>query len=48
MVKEAIMVMYANSICSLSYRMDNSEWTRNGDFAPCRWENEQDAANIIC
>ena len=28
--------------------MDNSEWSRNGDFAPSRWDSEQDAANIIC
>jgi len=28
--------------------MDNSEWSRNGDFAPTRWESQQDAANIIC
>jgi carbonic anhydrase len=28
--------------------LDNSEWSRNGDFAPSRWDSEQDAANIIC
>ena len=28
--------------------MDNSEWSRNGDFAPSRWDSQQDAANIIC
>jgi len=28
--------------------LDNSEWSRNGDFAPSRWENQLDAANIIC
>ena len=28
--------------------LDNSEWTRNGDFAPTRWENQQDAANMVC
>jgi 26S proteasome regulatory subunit N10 len=28
--------------------LDNSEWSRNGDFAPSRWDSQQDAANIIC
>ena len=28
--------------------MDNSEFNRNGDFAPSRWESQQDAANNIC
>jgi 26S proteasome regulatory subunit N10 len=28
--------------------LDNSEWNRNGDFAPSRFENQKDAANIIC
>lgn len=27
--------------------MDNSEFNRNGDFAPSRWESQQDAANNI-
>lgn len=27
--------------------MDNSEWTRNGDFKPSRYEGQQDAANFI-
>jgi len=36
-------VLEATMIC-----MDNSEWTRNGDYGPTRWESSQDAANIIC
>ncbi len=28
--------------------IDNSEWNRNGDFAPNRFESQQDAAGIIC
>lgn len=28
--------------------IDNSEWTRNGDFKPSRFEGQQDAANLIC
>ena len=27
--------------------MDNSEWNRNGDFAPSRWDSQVDAATII-
>lgn len=36
MVLEAVVVI-----------MDNSEYNRNGDFAPSRWESQQDAANNI-
>ncbi len=36
MVLEAVVVI-----------MDNSEFNRNGDFAPSRWESQQDAANNI-
>jgi 26S proteasome regulatory subunit N10 len=36
------MVLEATMIC-----MDNSEWSRNGDFAPSRWDSQQDAATII-
>jgi len=28
--------------------MDNSEFNRNGDFAPSRWESQHDAATNIC
>lgn len=28
--------------------LDNSEFNRNGDFAPSRWESQQDAASNIC
>ncbi len=27
--------------------MDNSEWCRNGDFQPSRWDSQQDAATMI-
>eukprot|EP00919_Chromeraceae_sp_WS-2016_P048354 GHVR01114539.1.p1 GENE.GHVR01114539.1~~GHVR01114539.1.p1 ORF type:complete len:307 (-),score=75.22 GHVR01114539.1:54-941(-) len=37
------MPLEATLIC-----MDNSEWTRNGDFAPTRFAAQTDAANIIC
>lgn len=28
--------------------IDNSEWSRNGDFAPSRFDSQQDASMIIC
>lgn len=28
--------------------IDNSEWTRNGDFKPSRFEGQTDAANLVC
>lgn len=28
--------------------IDNSEWSRNGDFTPTRFISMQDAANILC
>ena len=36
------MALEATVIC-----LDNSEWARNGDYTPNRWEAQQDAANII-
>jgi 26S proteasome regulatory subunit N10 len=27
--------------------MDNSDWTRNGDYHPSRWDSEVEAANLI-
>eukprot|EP01066_Platyproteum_vivax_P010792 Platyproteum_vivax@DN4866_c0_g1_i1.p1 len=35
--------MEATMVC-----LDNSEWTRNGDFLPTRFEAQTDAANLIC
>lgn len=29
-------------------RLDNSEYNRNGDFAPSRWDSQNDAATNIC
>ena len=29
-------------------RLDNSEFNRNGDFAPSRWESQEQAATNIC
>lgn len=28
--------------------LDNSDWARNGDYSPSRWEAQVNAANIIC
>jgi len=38
-----IMVLEATVIC-----LDNSEWMRNGDYMPSRFEAQQDAVNLIC
>eukprot|EP00951_Prasinocladus_malaysianus_P035777 scaffold371430_cov52-Prasinocladus_malaysianus.AAC.1 len=34
--------MEATMVC-----IDNSEWTRNGDFAPSRFNNQSDAVNLL-
>jgi len=28
--------------------LDNSEYNRNGDFAPSRWQSQQEAAQTLC
>ena len=28
--------------------MDNSEWMRNGDYVPTRFQAQADAVNLIC
>jgi hypothetical protein len=28
--------------------IDNSEWMRNGDYSPCRFQAQADAVNLIC
>ena len=28
--------------------IDNSEWMRNGDYAPSRFQAQADAVNLIC
>ncbi|CAJ1939176.1 unnamed protein product [Sphenostylis stenocarpa] len=37
------MVLEATLIC-----IDNSEWMRNGDYAPSRFQAQADAVNLIC
>ncbi|XP_041020877.1 26S proteasome non-ATPase regulatory subunit 4 homolog isoform X3 [Juglans microcarpa x Juglans regia] len=37
------MVLEATMIC-----IDNSEWMRNGDYAPSRFKAQADAVNFIC
>lgn len=32
---------------ALTRSVDNSEWMRNGDFVPSRWEAQADAINIL-
>ena len=36
------MSLEATVVC-----VDNSEWTRNGDFAPSRWQAQADAVNLL-
>lgn len=28
--------------------VDNSEWMRNGDYSPSRFQAQADAVNLIC
>ncbi|CAM8907984.1 unnamed protein product [Rhodiola kirilowii] len=37
------MVLEATMIC-----IDNSEWMRNGDYSPSRFQAQSDAVNLIC
>ncbi|KAL6956819.1 proteasome regulatory particle base subunit rpn10 [Sarracenia purpurea var. burkii] len=37
------MVLEATMIC-----IDNSEWMRNGDYSPIRFQAQADAVNLIC
>ena len=36
------MVLEATILC-----LDNSDWTRNGDYYPTRWDSQVDAINLI-
>ena len=36
-------ILQATVIC-----MDNSEWMRNGDYTPTRFQAQADAVNLIC
>ena len=36
------MSLEATVVC-----LDNSEWTRNGDFRPTRWQAQADAVNLL-
>ncbi|KAL3646041.1 proteasome regulatory particle base subunit rpn10 [Castilleja foliolosa] len=37
------MVLEATMIC-----IDNSEWMRNGDYSPTRYQAQSDAVSLIC
>ncbi|KAK1419638.1 hypothetical protein QVD17_28866 [Tagetes erecta] len=41
--QSSTMVLEATMIC-----IDNSEWMRNGDYAPTRFQAQADAVNLIC
>jgi hypothetical protein len=38
-----VLPIQATVIC-----IDNSEWMRNGDYAPTRFQAQADAVNLIC
>lgn len=55
MVLEATVIMYKLTqfiiisllIYQLNFSIDNSEWTRNGDYSPSRLEAAKESANCI-
>lgn len=42
-VERYMGVLQATMVC-----MDNSEWMRNGDYSPTRFQAQADAINLIC
>lgn len=42
-VQDAAMPLEAVMIC-----LDNSDYTRNGDYMPTRFDSQSDAANLLC
>ncbi|CAL9089031.1 unnamed protein product, partial [Musa textilis] len=42
-LRRIAMVLEATMIC-----IDNSEWMRNGDYSPSRYQAQADAINLIC
>jgi hypothetical protein len=54
MVLEASVIMYSLELefCAhdnliFAFSIDNSEWTRNGDYAPSRLDASKEAANCL-
>ena len=43
LVQDAAMPLEAVMIC-----LDNSDYTRNGDYMPTRFDSQSDAANLLC
>ncbi|KAI3731002.1 hypothetical protein L1987_62185 [Smallanthus sonchifolius] len=43
LLQSLTMVLEATMIC-----IDNSEWMRNGDYSPTRFQAQADAVNLIC
>lgn len=39
--------MLLNCMIRDIFSVDNSEWMRNGDFAPTRLQCQQDAVNLV-
>lgn len=51
--RTATTLMLQTLLCDMrglahSCSLDNSEWTRNGDYAPTRAEAQSDAVNLLC
>lgn len=51
MVLEATVIMYETNVVFCNFTnlasIDNSEWTRNGDYSPSRLEAAKEAANYL-
>ncbi len=43
-----LLNIYHYFITTESFSIDNSEWMRNGDFAPSRLQVQDDAVNAVC
>lgn len=41
------MMMFLNKQATMIC-IDNSEWMRNGDYIPSRFQAQSDAVNLIC
>ena len=41
------MLQVAAALTTFPRSIDNSEWMRNGDYLPTRWDAQSDAVNIV-
>ena len=47
MTLEATMIWYHHIFSYRKNSMDNSDWGRNGDFPPTRWESVQETVRLL-